>query len=130
MNSTGLAGGFATGQVVPFGTIMTNVGGFYSNSTNRFTAPVGGVYQFSTEVSFGNTTSANLWVAVRYRKNGSIASDYSLGQVANTGGNSYDSVGSTVNMTLAAGDYVDVYAEHNTFNGNLAYGHFSGRLIG
>lgn len=129
-HDAGLNTGFSSGSVMPFGTIVTNVGSGYSSSTNRFTAPIAGNYVISVQVAPGNITSNNTWVATRIRKNGSIASGYSLGHVTNQNNNQYDTVGMTIILSLSANDYVDAIVEYNTFNGNCSYGNFSGFLLG
>ena len=133
LNSGGLSGGFASGTIIGnFGSVITNVGGGFNATNGRFTAPASGMYFLTASMSFGNTSTLPRWVAIRFYKNGAntSADNYSLGNVGINGNNEYDTVTKTMCIYLIAGDYIEVLAQYNGFNGNLGYGNFSGYMVG
>jgi C1q domain len=116
------------GTTVSFDAITTNIGSHYSTSTNRFTAPIAGVYSFTAKV----------WMS----KNGGSYADFSPRVngtlIPNSAGAYYDgSINSTgyanyiVNFqySLNAGDYVEFTVGGNA---NLILdnsGYFCGFLV-
>jgi len=125
----------SSGDTVPWGggVAHLNVGGSFNTSTHRFTAPVAGKYSFSVSLSPGNTSSSDRWQAVRFVKNGSaLNSDhYVLGFVtAGSNSNQYDTLASTIILSLSAGDYIETKFYYNGFSGDASYGQFSGHLLG
>ena len=116
------------GATLPFDTTHVNVGNHYSTSTNRFTAPVAGVYQFSWTALYRN---ANYQIVSLY-KNGANIWDQGPLHVTNHS-SSEATLGSTVFINLASGDYVDVRL-YSISGGDAYYGrghaNFTGRLVG
>lgn len=106
-------------NVVVFDTVSFNVGGGYSNSTGRFTAPITGYYHF--DVTGGNSTS---WY-FDLRKNGTI---WRRAEKTTTGWFQWLSIG--VDLYLAAGDYVDIQVNAGDVRFDAPYAGFSGHLIG
>ena len=80
-------------------------------------------------MTFGNTSTSNIWVAIRLQING-VTGAYSLGQVGNIDNNNYDTVVISNIQNLSAGDYINITTAYNTFNGNLGFGHYCAYLIG
>jgi hypothetical protein len=114
--------------VVILDQTTVNVGGHYSTSTGRFTAPVAGTYQF-TLYTLAYTTTNNYndnWL----RKNGTAV----VGSWLRTWyGSTTGAVASmSTYMTLAVNDYIDFYvntgpALYSDGNGWIRFG---GHLIG
>ena len=93
--------------VIPFGTVMNNVGGHYNNSNHRFTAPVAGVYYFY--VGWYVVSHSNHRVALQI--NGSeftqpYISGYNTGQSSGVVNQS-----SSQFVLLSANDYVSVWTD-------------------
>ena len=108
-----------------FTSALTNVGSNYSTTTGRFTAPVAGTYLFSWTL----TQSTALTGPVSYLYKNGVSS--TAGVIAY--GVSYNNATMNVILTLAASDYVQVFAV--AFNStspvlDMGYMQFSGHLIG
>ena len=113
-----------------------NRGGHYSTSTGRFTAPVAGVYHFSTCIIWGNgiTDGQNMADSFHIYKNNSLAvysmrrAEYVNGYTGNDG--YYTDFGNAT-LDLAANDYVFVRASSGVqVHGNDRYTWFNGFLVG
>lgn len=109
---------FLSGTII-FNTAQVNVGGHYSTSTGRFTAPVAGNYYFIFATIVGNSGGFNL----ELRKNGSGVTGFGY---SDSGSNDTGVVAKVI--SLSAGDYVNAY----TSSGNIEaqYSSFAGYPIG
>ena len=111
--------------VVLFGSVPHNVGSHYNNSNGRFTAPIAGNYLMTW---FANAKSATSYMNWALHINGNEA----VGAYSDVATASYDTTGGAIVVSLAAGDYVNVYsitaypAPSTTAN----YSFFSGYLLG
>lgn len=124
--------------VIDFDVVTTNIGNGYDTSTGRFTAPVAGTYEFTHMGTGAGTTGGGSIPAggnsiMFFRKNGSASSvTEKYGRAfSNLGSNSFSSLSSSTILTLAQGDYVEVYYEaHYLYIGTGNYNNFTGKLIG
>ena len=109
---------FLSGTII-FNTAQVNVGGHYSTSTGRFTAPVAGNYYFIFATIVGNSGG----FSVILQKNGSGVTGVGY---CDTGSNDTGVVAKVI--SLSAGDYVTAY----TSGGNIEaqYSSFAGYLVG
>ena len=116
----------STGVVI-FDTAVVNQGSHYDTSTGKFTAPVAGVYSFSTVVLSNNDGTDNYFRS-EIHINGTT---YAVSQAYTFSDNDFGSSFSTV-ASLSANDYVQVVAVTAPVygSGNTNYTHFSGFLIG
>ena len=115
-----------TSDIIPFNSIVTNIGECYSNSTYRFTAPVSGMYQFDIGVYVnGNTTGYGI---LRLDVNGSTIKYAETGTVAM---NTHLSFGMCTYLNV--NDYVYGYWQQQSgrqyYQGSQE-SHFTGFLIG
>lgn len=118
---------YSAGTTLPYPNVIYNVGGHYSTSTNRFTAPVAGLYyfNFSTWHTSGTTR-------VGIRKNGSYITSGTQSQPlhARLGSTSADQDSNfSIVLYLNASDYVDVRVYEGTAWQFFA-NHFMGYLVG
>jgi hypothetical protein len=112
-----------------------NRGGHYSTSTNRFTAPVAGVYTFHCIIIWqGISQGADMTDSLRFQVNGSLAgyserrAFYSLNV---TGNGTYFTDFITDTYDLNANDYVTVIGQKTaTVHGNQEYSRWEGHLVG
>jgi len=118
----------ATGVII-FDTAVVNQGSHYDTSTGKFTAPVAGVYSFSTNV-MSDHDGTDSYFRSEIHINGT---SYAVSQGYTYLDNDFSSSFSTV-ASLSANDYVQVVAVTASVYGTSAatsnYTHFSGFLIG
>ena len=119
------------GQNILFQTIATNVGGHYSASNGRFTAPIAGFYHFNfTSFAYnGGLIPSTSTATAMLSLNGTnlIALVYSRIDATN-----YASSSGSASLYLSANDYVNIKSQSQGFyadSSNL-YCHFSGFLVG
>ena len=120
---------------VDFDAVQHNIGGHFDLSTNKFTAPVSGVYQFNWQVRLYQVQSAST-VNAQLRLNGLAHwgnSLYVYGGLEDPQGGHYASPGSSVTVQIDAGDEIDVWfnaAGDTTVRLQYAGTFFSGFLVG
>ena len=108
-----------------------NRGSIFSTTTGKFTAPVDGIYQISTGLSFsGTSTDVGDGWGVRLWKNGSAFTDVEIAyaQGAENGVEGHSSI--TIYMDLNATDYVEMGADGSNDSFNILYLYFGGHLVG
>ena len=119
-----------TTQLVNWG-VQHNIGGHFSTSTSRFTAPVSGVYLMNyTGLHSSNGANTGYWVRMYFMINGTAYLD-GLGDNGTYG--SYQRLSVSAQFYLNAGDYVTTHAQSNQTNSTGVYSgytHWSGHLIG
>jgi len=125
-DAAGVAGG--DNSQINFTTTYVNVGGHYSTTTYRFTAPVAGNYLFYT--NFIKNNQATTTNRRRFLKNGSVVNGGRHIRLGGEGGNSYDWGSLSQIITLAANDYITVDHYNGDTYGNNEYDSFGGYLIG
>lgn len=118
---------YSAGTVAPYPNVIYNFGGSYSTATNRFTAPVSGLYYFNYSTWHTSGTTR-----VGIRKNGSYMTAGSQSQPihARMGSTAADQDSNlSIIINLNANDYVDVCVFEGT--ATMFFGqHFMGYLIG
>jgi hypothetical protein len=102
-------------------SVYVNIGGHYSTSTGRFTAPIAGRYLFHFDGLFDTTTNHH----ISMRKNG-VQLDGSEGYSDNN--NQW--ISKTMVWDLIAGDYISIFLDTATSRLHQRYGSFCGYLIG
>jgi hypothetical protein len=111
---------------VQFNTTSINVGNCFNTSTYRFTAPIAGVYSFTSQPGYKETNSDFSW---GFAINGSRYSDNVrvLGSTPNT----HSAWTGSLIINLAANDTVEVQFSAGTYHQNAGgFNYFSGILIG
>ena len=101
------------------GTPLINIGGHYSNTTGRFTAPVAGVYAFNFVLTQGDSQSHFVNIHI----NGVLYYDNIL-QYSTT----YSVGTNSIVVYLNANDYVTAHKRGSSYN--VYSSSFSGHLIG
>src|SRR6056300_1597732 len=126
------ASGLGTGSTtIGFDDTVTgtfDIGGNFNNSTNRFTAPVAGIYHFNASI---RCDSMNAYFRISIVKNG--AANYYTNNHAIYGvpSGNYENLQVGGILNLAANDYVTVviYAVSDTDWNSQGEGYFSGYLV-
>lgn len=112
---------------VIFDTVYHNIGGHYSTSTGRFTAPIAGRYLFCVINNMGAANQADTFLRI----NGSNALGVEYDPA--TGGTAYWlGLSIPVVLDLNANDYIQVYINGTPATGveGIPWNSFSGHLIG
>ena len=106
-----------------------DIGGNFNNSTDRFTAPVAGSYQFNASI---RCDSMNAYFRILISKNGSTDPYTNLHAIYGVPSGNYENLQVGGVLNLAATDYVTViiYAVSDTDWNSQGEGFFSGFLIG
>jgi hypothetical protein len=120
------------GGNIIYPSAVLNVGSHYSTGTGRFTAPVAGRYYFAFQcipASAGvEPINATYPLRIHFSKNGSIYPTGNWHALRHTDPNL--SIGSTMMIDLAAGDYVNIYTSEQRVNDDSAYNGFWGYFLG
>jgi len=120
----------SAGGIIVWNSTHCNIGGHYSNSNGRFTAPVAGRYLFSWTTLNRRPTAQ---IASLYKNGSNIWNQGPLLVTPSASGNHEATVGSSVIISMSASDYVDVRAYHVN-SGDIYYGqghaNFMGYLLG
>jgi len=114
---------------VPFGTVQHNIGGHFSTSTNKFTAPIAGIYLLHAHLGVVRVTTTSGWAQGELRVNGGQLA-YSYFQTASP--TEFGNLNVSALASLAAGDYVEVIFQDSGgsyYNGGNE-SQFSGYLVG
>jgi len=114
---------------VPFGNVQHNIGGHFSTSTNRFTAPIAGIYSLHAHLGVVRVTTTGGWAQAELRVNGAQIA-YSYFQTASP--TEFANLNTSALASLAAGDYVEVIFQDSGgsyYNGG-SESQFSGYLVG
>ena len=101
-----------------------NIGGHYSTSTGRFTAPVAGRYLISARSLTNSTANSNPYVVIYIRINGN-----NIAYLAHNHSDFWLMESYTGILNLSVDDYVDVYLEQASAHGFQNYASFSGHLL-
>lgn len=104
---------YSTIGVVAINNTAVNIGSHFDTSTDKFTAPVAGLYMISYEAHSENDSGAKL---LHLYKNGSVLAHGSAYAQAGT----YQQMGKTIVASLAANDYIQLYNAAGTFWGGDA----------
>lgn len=125
---------------ISFDTVYTNIGSCYDTSTSAFTAPVSGVYYFTSSLYFykNPSTGADSYVHPMFFVNGSSltrsassGAEYRIrGRTYYGGGYAHDTQINNI-FRLTAGDYVQLYVYGGgslQWYGNQSF--FAGAIIG
>ena len=98
-----------TDHQVQFDATQHNIGNCYNTSTNKFTCPVSGVYNFSWQVRMANVTTAG-YVYTAIRKDGSLnwGGFYIYGPLEDPQGGAYQTNSTSATLQLSANDEIDI----------------------
>jgi hypothetical protein len=113
------------GQVWAHNTVRHNVGGHFSTSTFRFTAPVSGLYHFDFHSIYLGVYSNG---QIQLRKNGTNIPGTHSHFSSNNG--QWKTINISSNQYLNIGDYIDVYVTQAPLMHGNVWNEFSGYLIG
>ena len=101
-----------------------NIGGHYSTTNGRFTAPIAGYYLFTGAMLTNPAFSSNVYALVFWQLNGS-----SVHYFAHNHNNGWIMESGSFVVYLSANDYVNLYLTYGSGHyGTFSY--FSGRLLG
>ena len=120
--------GYISTSPVPFGNVQHNIGGHFSTSTNRFTAPIAGIYSLHAHLGVVRVTTTSGWAQGELRVNGAQIA-YSYFQTASP--TEFGNLNISALASLAAGDYVEVIFQDSGgsyYNGG-SESQFSGYLV-
>jgi hypothetical protein len=119
-------------KITVHNTAVFNIGNHYNTATQKFTAPIAGIYIFTLRAwaNAGNTTEAGIQIL----KNGVGQGTLRISSTSAGGG--YSTLQPMTYLSLAVGDYVEVYTENCSASGVIhtssgdANSMFAGYLLG
>jgi len=112
----------AANSVATWNTIILNNGNHWDSSNNRWTAPVDGIYHFTSQILSNNNSRAFHHLRLNgSRVDGTRTESYQ--------GTSYQTVTFVATINMSANDNVDVYIGANGAYGSI-YSNFNGFLVG
>ena len=114
----------STSTVIPQYT-DTTISSSYNTGNGRFTAPVAGTYYFIGSLDWNGATNG-YYYGFSFKKNGGSVGQ-GIWQIVQ--GSNDNSVTQAIYLTLAAGDYVTMYASYQS-TPSTTYSNFAGHLIG
>jgi hypothetical protein len=120
-----------TNFVIPYDTVITNIGSYYNGSTYRFTAPVTGFYFFSADIQFTGTLNDYGYLFIRFHVNGNDIGQEKM--MPRPSGGSYATMNIAVGLYLSANDYVEAIVRQSggtTVTVRADQRSFSGFLVG
>ena len=111
-----------------------DIGGNYSTSTGKFTAPVAGIYSFHALVIYmdiaNNTSMTDKFYVEHNGSTRAYSSRRAYYVLNNTGNGGYYTDWATVTLQLAANDAVWIQTKPGVIHGNTYYSYFQGHLVG
>ena len=110
--------------------VVFDTGSDFSTSTDRFTAPVTGTYQFNFSIIYYDDVIPNAWISVR--KNGNRITGGDIHFSADFSINRWHNVSYSMTFRCVANDYIEVWNGGNdaiNYHGSN-WGQFSGFLVG
>jgi len=112
-----------------FDSVVFNTGSHYSTSTDRFTVPVTGVYQFNFSIILYGSNLTSEWVSLRV--NNSRVTGGDLHFSIDYSNNRWHNVSYSHTMYLSANDYVEMWNGGGSvdYHGDN-WAQFSGHLVG
>ena len=117
----------------PFDGTRINIGGHYSTSTYRFTAPINGLYEFHMNVFYEIGQGASNHDSMFYVNGAQLVTTTASGvaQCASRSGTDRTTSMLTALIQLSTNDYVEVRARSTSSDGIFGpHSYFSGRLVG
>jgi hypothetical protein len=116
----------STGYIV-WNAPKINVGGHYSTSTGKFTAPVAGNYYFAVRALTASATQNNIWIGIKHNGNDVLQTYHSH--------INHSFISGEAIITMAVNDYVQIYwggtgMIHTGSTSHHRYTFFQGHLIG
>ena len=124
------SGNESANSKIPMKAAHVNVGNDFSDSNDRFTAPVDGDYAFWFHTNVMKSGSGSYYAT--WYKNGSEANSAHGGRMYDQyTGSGWNNLSGCIMLNLSEGDYVEVYngGQSVNYDGN-SYGQFMGWLVG
>lgn len=116
----------SSAEIMIFNTALTNIGNGYDTSTNRFTAPIAGIYRFSQSWMTYNGAHER----AQFKKNGVYVGDQNFAESVS---GVYTRGAYEIIIGMAQGDYMEVWRNVNSETEtavHTSYRHFSGEILG